>query len=324
MSGNVWYRDPETKQLVSPFEKHPKSKSLEAASPITVTLDRVVVGDDYESFGSGNDLFIMSRSAMGKNKPKVDRFHTFKKNVPVNEPISGMYNNIMFVEEDYNGQDRLWLELHILEVDVQKADIDKAVTSFQKMTSVAGSVFPVALPYLFGASAAAELAGELLNWLQKDDPAMDLELPLYPGEPVVSQRVLQTGTYVVFNINRTGSLFTLEQDGCLYKNGQKAKDVTYAVINILDQNRFEPKEELSQKISTLLAQMKQDEGESEIAVDAFSFLTDTMTKYDQFEKLTRYNDLNDKIKKGQTLSEKEQQLMDSIAKIEALKPYLPS
>ena len=324
MKDKVWYRDPDTRQLVSAYEKHPKSKSLEAASPMTVTLNRVVIGQDYDSCDGDNDLFIMSRSATGEKRPKVDRFHAYQEEVPENEPVPGMYNDIMFVEDDYNGKDRLWLELHIRDVDMQKEEIDSAVSSFQRMTAVAGSVFPVALPYMFGAGAAASLAGALLNWLQQDDPALDLMFALYPGDPVVGNRVLQTGTYVAFNGRKDGTVFTLEQDGSLLKNGQEVEGVTYAVIHIHDEKKFEPKEILSQKISTLLAQMKQDAAKTDSKVEAFDFLTDTMTKYDQYEKLVRYGELKTRAYNGEKLSEKEKQLMDSISKMEALKEYLPT
>jgi len=320
MAGKIWYMDPDTKQLVSAFEKHQHSKSLEAATPIMVSLNRVVVGEDYDSCGSHNDLFIMSRSTMGKKRPNVDRFHAYQKEVPRDEPVTGMFNNVMFVTDDYNGEDRLWLELHIREVDIQDEDIDKAVEGFQKMVSKAGSVFPVALPYMFGASAAASLAGKLLKWLMHDDKVLDVNLDLYSGDPVVGQKVLQTGTYVIFNKNRNGSLFTLEQSGNLLKNGQQAKEVTYAVINIADKKGFQPEEERSQRISTLLTQMKQDEEKPESLVDAFDFLSETMTKYDQFNKLDRYVDL---FNKSKPLTEKEKKLMENIAAINELAPFLP-
>ncbi len=322
MGDKIWYRDPDTKQLVSVFEKHPQSKILEKASPITVTLVRVVVGQDYDTFGRHNDLFIMSRSGMGTKRPNVDRFHAYKKEVPKDKPVPGMYNKIMFVKDDYNGEDRLWLELHVREVDIQDEDIDKAVELFQKMASTAGAVFPVALPYMFGASAAASLAGKLLGWLIKDTRAMDVEFDLNSGDPEVGQMVLQTGTYVVFNKERNGSLFSLEQNGNLLKNGQPVQDVTYAVITIVDKKKFEPEEELSQRISTLLTQMKQDADKPEGLVKAFYFLTDTMTKYDQFKKLDRYFDLYNRT--DPPLSEKEKALMNNIAAINELAPFLPT
>ncbi len=55
------------------------------------------------------------------------------------------------------------------------------------------------------------------------------------------------------------------------------------------------------------------------AVGTLEFLNKTLIQYDNFGKLNRYLELKDK----ESLTDKEKSLMNELAKIEALKPFIP-
>jgi hypothetical protein len=321
MEDQVWYVDTESGKLVSAYKKHAGSQRVEAANPISVTLENVVVAEDFDGlFRGDNDLLILSRSACGKKHPKVQRIHEYQEGVPAKKPIKNIFSNTMFLTDDYNGNDKLWLELSVVEVDKDLGDRKAAVKAFSKLASMAGAVFPAVLPYAFGASAVVSLANQLVSALEENEDVLIVPLNLYPGKKMRGRVCLQTGTYVVFRIPLDATNFSLLDNGIL-DAGDELKKITYAVFNIDTDKLVDHRFVINQKVATLLTQMQQDEESPSAKVEAINFLTNTLTQYDNYNKLDRYLGLKGKSKAK--LTDAEKKLMEDIKKINALEPFLP-
>lgn len=73
MKDTVYIVNPETKELVSPYEVLPKTTRLAAAQPFTVSMVAAVVAEDLDGiFRGDNDLLVISKSSMGE-QPPVER-----------------------------------------------------------------------------------------------------------------------------------------------------------------------------------------------------------------------------------------------------------
>ena len=318
MMESVWLVDPETKNLVSPYEVNPKCKKLKAAQPFTVSILSAVVAEDLDGFLQGNnDVLILSKSSLG-SQPLVERIHCFEEEIPTGRPIKNILADNIFITDDFNGDDRLWLELHVLEVDRHKASERKAMTqSFQGLATTAGAIFPAILPYAFGASAIAALADKLVSALEKDTSVVKVPFALYPDAPRFGRAVMQTGTYVAFSQMKDNSSYKLQQNGLL-TTGNKPSDSSYIVFQVAPIKQACPEFVTNQKLATLLTQMKN--GNPSTPAATIDFLMNTLTQYDNFIKLNRYIDLKNK---GADISTEEKTLLKTIEKIEALKPFLP-
>jgi hypothetical protein len=227
-----------------------------------------------------------------------------------------MFADNVFVTDDYNGVERLWLELNVVEVDTDTGERKAAIKAFQSLAATAGAVFPVAVPYAFAASAAVGVIDKLISALERDKNVVKVPFALHPGAPRPGKAPLQAGTYVVFAQPQDPSKYKLQSNG-LITSGNKPSEVSYAVFNLSPVKQVSPKFAISQKVATLLTQMKN--GNTNSAVGTLEFLNETLTQYDNFGKLNRYLDLKEK----ELLTDREKSLMNEIAKIDVLKPFIP-
>ena len=141
MYNNIWLVLPQTKELVSPYEIYEKSKRIESAQAFTVSMVTVVVAKDLDGILRGkNDILVLTKSSLG-NQPFVERIHYYEQEVPKGRPICNMFADNVFVTDDYNGNDRLWLELNVLEIDTDTGERKAGIKAFQSLAAMAGAVF---------------------------------------------------------------------------------------------------------------------------------------------------------------------------------------
>ena len=316
MFDNVWLVLPGKKDLVSPYELYDTSSVIVAAQPFTVTMVNVVVAQDLDGFLRGkNDILILTRSSMGE-QPFVERIHFYEEEIPKGKPINNLFADTVFVTDDYSGTDRLWLELNVLEIDTDSDERKAAINAFRSLAATAGAVFPVVAAFAFASSSVASVVEKLFSAFERDKDVVKVPFALHPGSPRPGKAPLQAGTFVVFSQPQDPAKYKLESNGSLTSNGA-APDVSYAVFNISPQAEVSPDFVLNQKIATLLTQI--NVGNPNSAKGTMEFLDSTLTEYSNFIKLKRYLELKKKV----NLSEEEKNLMESIAEIEDIKPFLP-
>lgn len=314
---NLWFYQREQRKLISAYELPGDARRIPNAKPMTVALTSVVVAEDYEGwFRRDNDILVCTKSSMGE-QPEVERVHFYEEEVKAGTPIKNLLADTVFLTDDYNGEDRLWIELGVTEVDTDTGEREAVVKGFQSLVTTFGAVFPAMLPYAFAASTVTGLLHKLISALENDTPVIRMPVAFYPGEENRPGRApLQVGTYVAFKSNVDGSEYQLNQSGEVTRGG-KPSAVSYAVFDIAADKRPSPKYVQSQKVATLLTQMKA--GNKNSAVGTIDFLRDTLGAYTNYKKLSRYLEL--KTKDGRSADE--DALMRSIAAIEDLKPFLP-
>ena len=93
--------------------------------------------------------------------------------------------------------------------------------------------------------------------------------------------------------------------------------VSYSVFTVIPEVRVSPEYVKNQRIATLLTQLKSNNENS--AKGTLEFLSDTVSGYSNFRKLDRYLALSKKTDR----TDEENELMQEIRSIEALKAYLP-
>lgn len=319
MKEKTWHVNPTTKGLVSAYDIQPYAKQLVAAQPFTVSLKTVMVADDLDGWPRGdNDLLLTTSSSLGE-APKVQRVHFYAKEIKAKTVLKNFFAETMFVCEDYSATDRLWLELKVLEIDTDTGERKSLTNAFSKLAAVAGSVFPVAMPYAALASGVATAIEKLTSAMEKNVSAIECPIALYPPDRPDAGMPLQTGTFVVFSQEVDGTEYQFEPGFTLKRVDGKEIDVAYAIFTIEAVKSVSPKWVISQKVATLLTQI--DQGNDNSAAGTIDFLTDTLQQYSNFIGLQRYAEL--KSKDPAKLTDEEKELMEQIAKRDELKPFLP-
>ncbi|MFB3818221.1 MAG: hypothetical protein ACE147_11205 [Candidatus Methylomirabilales bacterium] len=316
MPDNVWFVPWDGEQLLSPYTSHAGAAPVQAAQPFTVSLLSVVVAEDFEDFFRGkNDILVTSRASLG-DQPLVERIHYYDEEIPTGESISNIFADTMFLTDDYNGEDKLYLELVVKEVDTDTGERQATLNALQSLVQSAGAVFPIVLPYAFAAAAVTEVLKKLITALERDQDVVKMRLSLYPGRPRPGRAVLQEGSFVVFASAQDPSAYRFGRDGLL-AGATGAPSVSYAVFQVTAGKYPSPKFIVDQKVATLLTQMRK--GNDTNALTAIHFLENTLTQYTNFSRLKRYLELQGK----PSPSAEERALMQRIAADEALKPFLP-
>ncbi|MBN2243072.1 MAG: hypothetical protein JW793_10310 [Acidobacteria bacterium] len=316
MKDQVWLVSPDTGKLVTPYGEHPKCRKIVAAQPFTVSMVAAVVAEDLDGiFRGDNDLLVLTRSSMGE-RPLVERIHFFEEEIPKGRPIRSMLADTVYLADDYNGIDKLWVEVDVLEIDTDTGERKAAVKAFQNLAAAAGAVFPALLPYAFGAGAVAGVIEKMTAALERNKHVIRIPFAMYPGAPRPGRAPLQAGTYAAFAQPQDPSGFRMHANGLLSAAG-KASGTSYAVFEVAPVKQASPKFVTSQKVATLLTQMQR--GNPHSALATIDFLADTLTQYGNFKKLNRYLELKSKEKP----SSEEKALLAEIGKIDALKPFLP-
>jgi hypothetical protein len=319
MREKTWHVNPTSRRLASAYEIQPYAKRIVAAQPFTVSLKSVMVADDLDGWPRGdNDLLLTTSSSLGE-APKVQRVHFYAEEIKPRTVLKSFFAETMFVCNDYSAADRLWLELKVVEIDTDTGERKALTNAFGKLAAVAGSVFPVAMPYAALASGVAGAIEKLISALEKNVSAIECPIALYPPDRPDAGMPLQTGMFVVFSQEVDGAEYQFEPGFAISRIDGRDVDVAYALFAVEAVKGVSPKWVISQKVATLLTQI--DQGNDNSAAGTIDFLTDTLQQYSNFKDLRRYVDL--KSKDPAKLTEEEKQLMEQIAKRDELKPFLP-
>jgi len=315
---DFWMIDPDTRGLVTPYQNHPKAEPIVGAKPFTVSVVSLVVAKDLDGFLRGkNDILVLTRASLG-DQPRVERVHFYEEEVEKSKPIRNLFASLMYLSDDYSGTDRLWLELDVMEIDTDTGERKAAVQAFEAMAATAGAVFPAAIPYGMAASAVLKVAEKLVSALEDDEKVVRVPVAFHPGKARPGRAPFQSGTFVAFSreIAEPGK-YVLKPDGTLTANG-KAPDVSYIVFDVVPEAVPRPSFVTSQKVATLLTQLR-DKNRNSMR-STVEFVTDTVEAYANFQKLNRYVELK---QKGSDASQEELDLIKKIEAIDALRPFLP-
>jgi hypothetical protein len=257
---------------------------------------------------------ILSKSSLG-SQPAVERIHFYSDNISVGRPIKNLFSNSIHICEDYSGTERLWFELNVTEIDTKNEKRKEAIDAFRTLAITAGAVFPAVIHYAFAAGAAASLVNSIYSAFKENIPVIKAPIALFPGETQYGEAPLQSGTYVTFATPVDEPSFKMLKNGTLETDNHVSK-VSYIVFNVSPNKRVNPDFVMSQKIATLLTQIRSGQNSMKSTIE---FLNETLTDYSNFRKLRRYRDLKDKA----ALTDEEKSLIAEIEKIADLKPFLP-
>jgi hypothetical protein len=318
MTDNIWLVLPKTDALVSPYDLYDTSQRIAAAKPFSVTLTNAVVAQDLDGIFRGrNDVLLLTKSSLGA-QPEVERIHYYEEGVAAGKPLKNLLANSVFVTDDYNGKDRLWLEMNVLEIDTDTGERKAAIQAFQGLAATAGAVFPAAVPYAFGVSAAVTVVEKLVSALERDEKVVKVPLSLHADEPSPGRAPLQVGSFIAFSQPVDPEKFRLDKNGSVFQRANnKPSEVSYCVFSVRPESEVVPEYVLNQKVATLLTQIKN--GNKNSAQGTIAFLQDTLAQYSNFKKLQRYRGLIAKV----SPSDEEKALIDELGGLEELKPFLP-
>lgn len=315
---NTYYLvEKDTGNLVSPYKYYNWTKPIIAANQFSVTIVSTVVAEDLDGIFRGkNDILILSRSSLGQ-QPLVERIHFFEKEIETGKPITNLLSNSAYVSDDYNGSDRLYIELNVVEVDTDLGERKAAVSAFQSLATTAGAVFPAIIPYAYGSSAVVGVVNKLVTALEKDKNVIKIPISLHPGSAKRGYSPLQEGTYVVFAKPQDPTGIKLGDNGLL-DSEQDISNLSYVAFDVYTENRVSPDFVVSQKLATLLTQLR--DGSKISAKSSIEFVEDTIRGYSNYRKLERFLELKDKEDK----TDEENELMNEIKEIDELKPFIPT
>lgn len=319
MNDRVWRIDMKAKSLVPAYDLDPAATPILAAKPFSVSLKSVMVANDLDGFPRGaNDLLLTTTAALGDN-PRVRRVHDYQEEIKAGAVLKDFYADTMFVCDDYPATGKLWLEVNVVEVDVDSDDVKAMTNAFISLAGLVGAIFPVTLPYVGVAAGLATAIGKLMTSLKKNSSPLRCPVSLFPSHRPDAGIPLQPGIFAVFSRDVDPSAYQYQQGFTLKRTGKKKDDEpAYAMFHIEPCATIDAKYVLSQKVATLLTQL--DQGNANATVGTIDFLKDTLQQYSNFNDLKRYAEL--KAKKPEDLTTDEKALMDKIAKKEDLKPFI--
>jgi hypothetical protein len=318
MCDTLFHLAPGTRDFSSPYEDNPKAERLAPAQPFTVSLVSAMVCKDFDSFLRGkNDLMIITQSTIGE-RPKVDRVHYYQENIPKHQVLKNFFSDTVYLNEDFNGFDRLWLEMKIVEVDSDHGAREDTIATFERLVGLAGSVYPTILPYVLASSSVMKLANKLLQALERDRYVVNVPIALYPTGNRPGKAILQTGTYAAFSQPVNAEELIFKQNGQISRKNRQPMEVSYVCFHIEKGLRGTIRDVVHQKMAILLTQMSRQKNENTPRA-TLDFLTETLSVYTNFRRLERYQQLLTK----ETLTQDEKRLMGEIEQTPSLQPFLP-
>lgn len=308
---------PGTRDLVSPYLIHEASRPIRTADCFTVSVDTVVVAENLDGFfGGGNDLLVVTRSALG-NRPRVERVHVFGEDIEPGRPLRNMFANLVHVAEDYQDTERLWLEFVVLEIDSLDGERRAASEAFELLAATTGAVFPVLLPYTQAAAALARLADRLVEVLNTDDTVLRCPIAFHGGAPRPGRIPIQEASYVLFPQPVAPGALQLAPNGILLEDGRPS-DRSYIVFSVFSEKAVSRVHLNSQRVATLLTQLR--EGNENSARSTMEYLRETIEAFGDMKRLKRFQELMAR----KPLSEAERSQLDLIRDNPRLQPFVHS
>ncbi|HEY3082277.1 MAG TPA: hypothetical protein VGM69_20520 [Chloroflexota bacterium] len=276
-----------------------------------------------------SDVLILTSSALG-SKPLIERVHFYKTDVAPDQPLRAhdLLSDVIWVCDDYQGGDAFYLELQVVMINRSDEQREAILRGFQTLATTAGAIFPVVLPY--AALGEGVLTGIAKLW----DTASRQEI--YPiSEPLrlfpprtPRAKTIRPGRYVILSEAIDGSTCQLGESLRLTTQdggepvGKDGDALSYAVLRIDPTKDVLVDFVISQRVATLLTQLKNDrEGQSAGALQtSLGFLTDTLKSYTSFKDLQRYREL---LGRGDARTPGETEQMHRLEERDELTPFLP-
>ena len=205
-------------------------------------------------------------------------------------------------------------------IDALPQHHDTALKGFETLLSTAGSIYPVVLPYVALGAELVEALSKLWDATdQRETWRISERIRLEPPQ-TPRAKTLREGQYVIFNQPIDGTQYQLADNGQVA--GELSDELTYAVFRI-DASKIPSMDYVvSQKVATLLTQLKNDRDDQPAGMleTSFGYLTETLKAYTNFTDLQRYQELQAKPKR----TEAEESQLQRIASRPELKPFLPN
>lgn len=307
---SLWFVPFGSNKLMSPNQVHGDKNRIVNAQTFTIDLRTAMVGPDLDKWPRGkNDVLITTVSCLG-NEPLVERVHYYREELKARTPVGPFLGSTMYVCDDYNGK-KLWLDLKILEVDMDVGDRNEVIEGLTSFAGALGAVFPSILPYTAAGSIIIKAANKIISAVEKNQPVIDCPIAFYGPERFGTP--LQKGIYVLFSEEVDGSQFELQDNLQLkWKNKWDGK-LSYAVFTVEAVSDVSPEYVVSQRVAKLLKQIK--DGNPNPVKSSFEFLKDTLEGYSTAKDLKRYLELK---AKTTTRTDAEEQLFQRLSdKLEA-------
>jgi hypothetical protein len=323
------------------------SARIKDAQPFTVSLESVKLASEHPEprvqsiiervLGASHDVLILSTTALGA-QPPIDRVHVYRADVDLRQPhaFRDFLADTMCVCDDYEyaKQDPLYIELKVVTVDTLAEHRDAAVKTFEELAGKTGAAYPVAVPYIAAGEALIQAVDKVWDNLRRDDVwRISEQIKLSPPN-TQDAKTIRSGRYVVFSepidasqfhLSAGGEVEELEDEHKLRPHLPHVRRLSYGVFRVDPTKAPLLSFVISQRVATLLTQLKNDEQGKPVGPleTSFGFLTDTLRAYTNFTDLQRYQHLQQK--KQQTgLTKEEQQQMADIASRPDLQPFLPT
>lgn len=274
------------------------------------------------------DVLVLTSSALG-SKPLVERIHYYKSEIDLDRPLLAhdLLADAVWVCDDYHDPDPFYVELQVVVVDRSDDTRHAALKGFETLAGTAGSIFPVALPYIALGDGVLEGLEKVIGASARREVHVISEpLKLFPPR-TPRHKAMRPGQYVILGEEVDGAQYYLGANGELANRageepvGGDGAPLSYAVLRIDTVQAVQTNFVVSQRVATLLTQMKNDREAQPAGVlqTSFGFLTDTLKAYTNFTDLQRYDQLRQK--ESHTPGEDDQ--MAQLAKRPELAPFLP-
>ena len=299
-----------------------KSEMIKKASELSVLLRKVYIHKSFDPpeklsdrvmgrDGTTNDLLIVTEYQAGKS-PNVQRFHKFLMNRKAKKDEGPFNKSVVCSFSDFNEQ-FLILKPRIYDSD-RHDKIINGVDQVSQLLEKSSGIFPVlGSSVIKVGTPIVKALFQLIDTLDTDEQIIDQSLRLYTKGKTTFKGgrgfdLLQTGHYVCFsqdpNEKKEQELIQEREDlklkltqerEILDRNNRPYRRCSYVVYSIVKKAVSEPKEEIDQKVATLLSELNGTGNDpTKSAVD---FLKETIEGYNTLKKLKRVNQLTNKKKK---------------------------
>lgn len=169
---------------------------VQEGGSFTITLETFCINGHHDE-RSDNDLLVRSRIKYG-SAPLTEAINFFGADIPAGQVQENLLSEYIFSQENYDGRDRVYLEIDITEVDRNLAGDSSLLSGLQTIKADFGAIFPTLLP--FAAVAVNTLSKLTKLTARRDDNKIvfknSLDFSLVGAE---GEARLRCGAYILFN-----------------------------------------------------------------------------------------------------------------------------
>src|SRR5919202_230296 len=162
------------------------------------------------------DVLILTSSALGA-QPLVERIHFYQPDIDLDKPLLAhdLLSNVIWVCDDYQEHDTFYVELQVVTLGRSDEQRRAALEGFTTLASTAGSIFPVALPFIAVGEGVLAAVNKLWNAAQQRESYRISESLKLFGPHTPRAKTLRAGSYVVLSDALDGTQWQLAANGQL-------------------------------------------------------------------------------------------------------------